>query len=141
MNSVDDLYRLLLEREKAFQDKTQDVFGQVPFLCDAIITHLQVPPTEIGWISIDMVGFEIILMVSVPVNNPQMLVPPGTKPAQLLTIVLPTSVVDTGESESIVQYLEETFDVRKYDGQSDPTTDGELTGIVNIVPTTRRILH
>lgn len=139
MHNVDDMYRLLLERERAFQDKTQEIFGNIDYLTDAIIAHLAVDPKDIGWISLDMIGREIIVMVSVPITDPQLYVEPGTTPAELLTIALPTSVVDTCETELILQYLEETFDIRKYDGKDD--IDGDLTGIVHAAPTTRRTVH
>lgn len=139
MDTIDDLYRLLLEREKAFQDKTQEMFGQLDFLTNAIMGHLNVPHTSIGWVSIDKIGMELIIMVSVPNDEKGVYEAPGTRASQLLTIVIPESVVETGETDTIQQFLDETFDIRKYDGKSE--VDSELTGIVAISESTRRTIH
>lgn len=139
MDTIDDLYRLLLEREKTFQEKTQDMFGQLDFLTDAVVRHLDVPRRDIGWISIDKIGRELVIMVSIPNDEKGVYVVPGTTATQHLTIVLPESVVETGDSYLIQQFLDETFDIRKYDGNSD--IDSELTGIVSVSESTRRTLH
>lgn len=139
MDTIDDLYRLLLEREKAFQEKTQDMFGQLDFLTNAIMAHLNVDHRNIGWISIDKIGKELVIMVSVPNDEKGAYAPLGAVPIQFLTIVIPESVVETGETDTITQFLDETFDIRKYDGKSE--VDPELTGIVAVSESTRRTLH
>lgn len=139
MDTIDDLYRLLLEREKAFQEKTQDMFGQLDFLTNAIMGHLNVAPRDIGWISIDKIGKELIIMVSVPNDEKGAYATPGSLPIQILTIVIPESVVETGEIDTIQQFLDETFDIRQYDGKSE--VDADLMGIIAVSESTRRTLH
>jgi len=139
VHTVDDLYRLFLEREKAFQDKTQEIFATMDYLSNAIILHLEADAKDVKWISIDSVGSEIVIMVSIPSTDPNQYVPPSMTPSQLLTIVIPSSVVDTGESELIHQYLDETFDIRKHDGEDMDLQD--LTGIIAASPANRRIVH
>lgn len=137
MHPADDLYRLLLEREQAFQDKTQEVFCNVSFLTDAIVSHLNVAASDIKWISIDKIGVEIVIMVSVPNREKGQYVAPSYTPVQVLTIVIPESVVDTAETDTISQFLDETFDIRKNDGDDNPN----LHGIIAAEQTVRRILH
>jgi hypothetical protein len=137
MHPADDLYRLLLEREWAFQDKTKEVFSTILYLTDAIQEHLEVATADIQWISIDRIGVEIIVMVSIPNMEHCEYAAPGFAPTQLLTIILPESVVDTAEKDTIKQFLDETFDIRKGDSEDNE----DLQGIVSVEYTATRILH
>lgn len=136
MYKIDDLYRLLLEREAAFQDKTQELFRSVKFLTEAIIAHLEVSPVDISWLSLDRIGTEIIVMLSVPHTVQGQYIPPSCSPVQLITIIIPESVVDTAESHTIRQFLDETFDIRSGDGDNP-----SLRGVIMTEQTIRRTLH
>ena len=135
---ADDMYRLLLEREKTFQDKTQEVFAGSEFLCQAIQEHLKVNARDTKWLSIDMIGQDIVVMVSIPDLTSDDYAAPGHEPVKVLTVVIPCSVVDIGDPEVILNFLEETFDIRQFDGEE---VDEDIHGIVAAAASTRGILH
>lgn len=141
MVDVDNMYRLFLEREQLFQECTLVILSQIKFVTDGIKEYLELAPGDISWSSVEIIGHEMFVVVSIPSTDRFQYVPPGTSGTKTLTIVLPLSVIEAGDSHLIADYLIETEDVRQNDHlivQDEPETP---TGVVGLSNSFKKIIH
>jgi hypothetical protein len=138
---VDALYRALLAREEEWQNRTTEIFAGAEYVTTGIINYLNQAVEVITWESIDVIGNEMLIQVSIPNDDRFQYVEPGESSIQTLTIVLPTSVIEVEDSELITQFLHDTEDVRKHDHRGYDEDSSEDQGVVGYSIATKRTLH
>ena len=137
MGPSDLMYSLFLEREQQYADNTLNIWANIPFVTDAIKQYLGAPAQSISWLSIDKIGPEIVIMLSIRNDDRFMYVKPGSIASRVLTIIIPTSVAETDDANLICEYLKETQDIRNQDMHPEL----ERGGVVHVTEATRRVLH
>jgi hypothetical protein len=140
MSKVDTLYQSFLDREVAWQNQTDVIFSQAEFITTGVINYLDLPVDQIKWESIDVIGQEMLIQVTVPNDDRFQYVELGEHNVQTLTIVLPVSVVEAEDSDLITAFLHDTEDVRKHDHRElQPEEDAQ--GVVGYSTGSNRTLH
>lgn len=140
MDKIDALYRLLLKREVAWQDHTTEIFASAEYVTTGVINYLDLPVEDIKWDSIDVIGNEMLIQVTIPNSDRFQYVEPGERSIQTLTIVLPVSVVEAEDTDLITAFLHDTEDVRKHDHRA-PHEDSDIQGVVGYSIATKRTIH
>lgn len=137
MSLLNEMYHAFLKRETQYKSATDEIWSSIPFVVEGVSKYLKVPANLISWNSADVIGQELIILVSVKNDDRFQYTPPGTIAARMLTIILPISVVETSSAKSISLYLKETQDIRSQDTHPDI----ERGGVVAYQHVTRRTLH
>lgn len=137
-NELDTLYGLILDREVEWQRRTREIIQKCGFVATGIIAYLELPKEAITWDSLDVIGQEFYVQVTIPAFDRFRYVDPGEMLHQTLTIILPMSVVETEDADLITVYLQETEDIRKHDHRQP---EDETGGIVALQTVTKRSVH
>lgn len=140
MYIIDSLYRALLAREVEWQNRTTEIFAEAQYITTGIINYLDLPVEDIKWESIDVIGQEMLVQVTIPNDDRFQYVEPGERALQTLTIVIPTSVIEVEDSDLITAFLHDTEDVRKHDHR-EPEQEEAAQGVVGYSKITQRTIH
>ena len=65
-NELDTLYGLILDREVEWQRRTREIIQQCGFVATGIIAYLELPKEAITWDSLDVIGQEFYVQVTIP---------------------------------------------------------------------------
>lgn len=136
---VDTLYRALLAREVEWQDRTTEIFAVAGYITTGVINYLDLPVNVIKWESIDVIGNEMLIQVTIPNGDRFQYIEPGEQSIQTLTIVLPVSVIEAEDEDLIMAFLHDTEDVRKHDHRGPDESDAQ--GVVGYSIATKRTIH
>jgi hypothetical protein len=137
MDTLDTMYLKFLEREQQYRLATDEIWSHIDFVAEGVSKYLRVPPNTISWNSVEIIGPEMVIMVSMLSKDRHQYAPPGSLASRILTIIIPISVVETNDAAIITQYLNETEDVRS----NDTHPEIERGGVIAYINTTRRMIH
>lgn len=139
-DTLDEMYRLFVVRETNYQENTDIIWSHIKFITDGIINYLDLPVEQVEWNTLDVIGNEMVIMLTIPYNDRFQWVASHETTVQILTIVLPTSVVESYDSDLITGFLNDTEDVRRMDNGKE---DYDITpqGVVGFANVTKKVIH